>query len=425
VINSLRGFFKGFNMPIQRTLALQIAFALVFVSVFSLSVHAQAPAAPTGETSTAADSEFNAAVEDYKQAIRALESLRAEYQDADEATRESINAKLQQVVADTKAKVDRMTAAALESYKAAPNANTEVAELLVAMAQHLSVGQKPARATGGDYLGGDQPYEALAIITALLEGGHPEPRLAAWGGVCAVCTNDYPLAEKLLNQANDAGVFAELPRFPAQDTPADVGFLMKGRDNLANIEQLKAWWTEEQAIRAAESAANDLPRVKFTTTKGDIVIELFENQAPIATANMVNLVKEGFYSGVVFHRVLPHFMAQGGDPTGTGSGGPGHNIKCECYRPDARKHFRGTLSMAHAGRDTGGSQFFMCFVPTDFLNGRHTAFGRVVEGDDVLGKLQRIDPQAKGPFPTPDKIIKAEVIRDRGHAYEFEKLPGR
>lgn len=409
-------------MPIQRNLALRFAFAAVLAPLCVSAVQGQAPAT---EASVAADSEFKAAVDDYKGAIRTLESLRAEYQDADAATRESINAKLQQIVADTQVKVDRMTTAALESYKAAPNANTEVADLLAAMAQHLSVGQKPARSSGGDYLGGDQPYAALPIIQTLIDGGHPEPKLAAWGGVCAVCVNDYELAEKLLNQANDAGVFEGLPPFPSQDTPPDVGYLMKGRDYLASIEQLKAWWAEEQKIRAAESAADDLPRVKFTTTKGDVVIELFENQAPIATANMVTLVKEGFYSDVVFHRVLPHFMAQGGDPTGTGSGGPGHNIVCECYRPDARKHFRGTLSMAHAGRDTGGSQFFMCFVPTDFLNGRHTAFGRVIEGDDVLGKLQRIDPQAKGPFPTPDKIIKAEVLRDRGHAYEFEKLPSR
>ena len=118
-------------------------------------------------------------------------------------------------------------------------------------------------------------------------------------------------------------------------------------------------------------------------------------------------------------------MAQGGDPTGTGGGGPGYCIKCECNRNDARDHFRGSLSMAHAGQDTGGSQFFLTFVPTDILNGRHTAFGRVIEGMEVLAKIQRIDPQANRPFPEADRILKAEVLRDRGHSYAFDKLPRR
>ena len=133
----------------------------------------------------------------------------------------------------------------------------------------------------------------------------------------------------------------------------------------------------------------------------------------------------GKYERVSFHRVLPQFMAQGGDPTGTGMSGPGYTIPCECSKPNYRKHFRGTLSMAHAGPNTGGSQFFLCFVPTDQLNGRHTAFGRVIEGMEVLGDLTRIDPSAPGPHPEPDGIISTEVIRDRGHDYEFEKGPGR
>ncbi|MEM6799386.1 MAG: peptidylprolyl isomerase [Planctomycetota bacterium] len=165
-----------------------------------------------------------------------------------------------------------------------------------------------------------------------------------------------------------------------------------------------------------------MPRVKFATSKGDIVIELFENEAPQAVGNFVTLVKQGFYDDVVFHRVLPRFMAQGGDPTGTGTGGPGYNIRCECYQDNARKHFRGTLSMAHAGRDTGGSQFFLTFMPTSHLDGKHTVFGRVIEGMPVLAELQRVDPGEGGNI---DRIVKAEVLRDRGHEYTFEKLPGR
>ena len=117
-------------------------------------------------------------------------------------------------------------------------------------------------------------------------------------------------------------------------------------------------------------------------------------------------------------------MAQGGCPDGTGSGGPGYNIPCECYREVHRNHFRGTLSMAHAGRDTGGSQFFLTFKRTPHLDGKHTVFGRVVEGLDVLVKLQRRDPSQRGALPEPDKIVKAEVLRKRDHAYKPTKVGG-
>jgi cyclophilin family peptidyl-prolyl cis-trans isomerase len=114
------------------------------------------------------------------------------------------------------------------------------------------------------------------------------------------------------------------------------------------------------------------------------------------------------------------FMAQGGDPTGTGTGGPGYTIPCECYRPDFRVHFRGSLSMAHAGRDTGGSQFFLTFRPTRHLDGQHTVFGRVVKGMDVLAKIQRRDPD-NPQGPEPDKIVEAKVVRKRSHPYEPKK----
>jgi cyclophilin family peptidyl-prolyl cis-trans isomerase len=191
---------------------------------------------------------------------------------------------------------------------------------------------------------------------------------------------------------------------------------------VSKIDEYRDLWAEESAIRAAEAKADNLPRVKLTTTKGAITIELFENEAPQTVANFLTLVKQGFYNGSPFHRVLPEFMAQGGAKTDEGQGGPGYTIKCECYRPDYRRHFRGTLSMAHAGRDTGNSQFFLTFVPTPHLNGMHTAFGRVIDGMEVLGDLQRRSPDHQQPAPKADRIIKAEVIRARDHEYKFDKL---
>ncbi len=105
-------------------------------------------------------------------------------------------------------------------------------------------------------------------------------------------------------------------------------------------------------------------------------------------------------------------------------GGPGYNIRCECYGPNARKHFRGSLSMAHAGRNTGGSQFFLTFIPTTHLNGKHTVFGRVIEGIEVASAIRRRNPQDPNS-PAADKILKAEVVRDRGHDYPFEKMKAR
>ncbi|HZN33890.1 MAG TPA: peptidylprolyl isomerase, partial [Pirellulaceae bacterium] len=223
-------------------------------------------------------------------------------------------------------------------------------------------------------------------------------------GQAAYSLDDYETAEKYLAIADKAG---KLDR--------------EGQNMFKELPEQKKAWAAEQAIRMKEAAAGDLPRVKLETSKGPIVIELLENEAPQAVGNFVSLVEKKFYDGLVFHRVLPNFMAQGGDPKGDGTGGPGYNIYCECGQENARKHFRGTLSMAHAGKDTGGSQFFLTFRPTTYLNGRHTVFGRVIEGFDVLAKLQRVNPQAANQ-PAPDKIVKAEVVRKREHKYEPKKV---
>ncbi|HEX5471371.1 MAG TPA: peptidylprolyl isomerase, partial [Lacipirellulaceae bacterium] len=190
-----------------------------------------------------------------------------------------------------------------------------------------------------------------------------------------------------------------------------------------NLDEYKQLWAKESKIRAAEAKANDLPRVKLTTTKGVIMLELFENEAPQTVANFLTLVKQGFYDGSPFHRVLPEFMAQGGAKNDDGTGGPGYNIRDEVDNPNFRRHFRGSLSMANTGEpNTGNSQFFITFVITPHLNGRHTVFGRVIDGMEVLGDLQHRSPMNESNPPKPDRIIKAEVIRERPHEYKFEKL---
>ena len=148
-----------------------------------------------------------------------------------------------------------------------------------------------------------------------------------------------------------------------------------------------------------------MSRVTFRTNKGDFTAELYPNEAPGTVENFTKLVKDGFYDGIVFHRVIPEFVVQGGDPNtkqhplshpSIGSGGPGYKIRCETSG-NPHTHKPGALSMAHAGRDTGGSQFFIVLNEnnTRHLNGVHTVFGQVVEGMDVVRQLERGDRMEK------------------------------
>ncbi len=131
----------------------------------------------------------------------------------------------------------------------------------------------------------------------------------------------------------------------------------------------------------------------FKTDKGDIVVSLFADKAPNTVNNFVFLAREGFYDGTTFHRVIPGFMAQGGDPTGTGRGGPGYRFADE-FAPGLKHDKPGILSMANAGPNTNGSQFFLTFVPTPHLDGRHAVFGEVTAGMDVLLSVSPRDPQS-------------------------------
>ncbi len=132
-------------------------------------------------------------------------------------------------------------------------------------------------------------------------------------------------------------------------------------------------------------------RATFSTDKGDIVVRLFADKVPATVNNFVFLSRQGFYDGTMFHRVIANFMAQGGDPTGTGTGGPGYRFKDE-FHPSLRHSKPGILSMANAGRDTNGSQFFITHVPTPWLDNKHSVFGEVEKGLDVLLSIPERDP---------------------------------
>ena len=376
---------KRFQLP------LLIAGVLYSSLAFNLPQVTAEPSAQTKKEETSLSSEqtnsnFSQAQEDLKKLVGELTSLQAEYQQPN-ADKTSIENKFNA----TRDKAREAALALEQSASAAVLANPDNDDACAVVKDVLQSAMQA-----------DDPQKALSLVKTLDDAGKTNEELLLTGATAAMITSELDMAEKFLKAAKEAGMSDD-----------KIASLQKAIDH----ERPKV--NAEMSTRATEEKADDLPRVKIETTKGTIIVELFENQAPNTVANFISLVESHFYDGTPFHRVIPQFMAQGGDPTGTGTSGPGYTIDCECELPNARKHFLGSLSMAHAGKDTGGSQFFLTFRPTEHLDGRHTVFGRVIKGFDVLPKITRTEgPQAR---PTQDKIISAEIIRKRDHVYEPKK----
>ena len=200
------------------------------------------------------------------------------------------------------------------------------------------------------------------------------------------------------------------------------------QESFAGLDSFLKDWKREQKLRAEEKDTN--PRARIKTSKGTLLVELFEKQAPETVANFIFLSKQGFYDGVKFHRVISGFMGQTGRSDETSDGGPGYTIYDEYGREDARKHFRGVLSMANTGApNSASSEFFITFCPRTNLDGGYTVFGRIIEGDAVLERIKTtytIDDENNQEVPvagvTPDEILKVEIIRDSGKDYQPRKV---
>ena len=378
---------------------LRTLWFLLFAALWSPSA---VPADDAGKTDEAVASTEKPAREEFQQVLANWKTLLKEIRDvraqflhvAEDAKLDDLRERFQELKAEGIAMEPALRKAALAAFEESPNEDRELTRFLVGMAV--------------DSNRFDDYEVAWQISNSLITSDCEDRRIYEQAGMAAFALHRFEEADKFLKEAQRLG---SLENEEAQKY-------------IQVAEDYQQYWEEEQRIRAKEAEAGDLPRVKFVTSKGDIVLELFENEAPETVGNFVHLVKSGFYSDKVFHRVIPQFVAQGGCPKGDGSGGPGYDIFCECRKPDHRKHFSGVISMAHHGLNTGGSQFFLTFVPTAHLNGKHTVFGRIVEGMDVLRKLQRIDPEAK-KLVAPDKIISAEVMNLRDHPYVPNKVPRR
>lgn len=168
------------------------------------------------------------------------------------------------------------------------------------------------------------------------------------------------------------------------------------------VEAPKSTEAAKSAVSGGEQV--DTVKVKIETTMGDIYAELYKNEVPKTVENFVTLTKKGYYDGIIFHRVIPNFMLQTGDPTGTGTGGPGYSFADE-FSPKLKHDKPGILSMANAGPNTNGSQFFITQVPTPWLDGRHSVFGHVTEGMDVVNQIAAVQRDGR------DKPLKAVTMK--------------
>lgn len=162
-------------------------------------------------------------------------------------------------------------------------------------------------------------------------------------------------------------------------------------------------------VKMVDNLPGGKTKVKLETNQGEIIIQLYQDM-PITAGNFKKLVEEGFYDGIIFHRVIDDFMIQGGDPTGTGMGGPGYTIKDEFTHEGGNKNNRGTISMANAGPNTGGSQFFINLVDNNYLDGKHPTFGQVIQGMDLVDKIGNSQTDAQDRPIEEVKIIKASIV---------------
>lgn len=276
-------------------------------------------------------------------------------------------------LADANGLLPRLKDAAVAAYKADPNSDEELVELLVGMMVNFC-------ATDSEQA--DFDVQAMELGELLVEHGVDDKHLQAAANAIRLGPSQREIIKEIIIRRDQA----------AGDMP--------------------------------------LPQVKLTiedsegNLKGEVLLELFEDDAPNTVASFISLVEKGFYNGLTFHRVIDGYMAQGGCPDGVGTGGPGYTFADEFDNPEFRRHFAGSLSMANGGPDSNGSQFFITFVRTMQLDNKHTVFGRVIEGMDVVNGIQRRNTDtASISLPDPDKIRSAEVIQKRDHPYEPVVIP--
>ena len=339
--------------------------------------------------------EFQAKFAAYREVSAQIEKLQQDFEAAakaqDQAKIKEIQASARTILKQAETTFMNAVPVASALYAKTDGTNDELNQFMLTYANYLL--------TVDNY---DAAYQLFAsFLSKGMHKNHPE--IFEMAGVAAFGSNRFNAAKKCFNYATQT------------KTPLSQQAQMY-RDDITNYYE-KEWMLEVQKEQQ-EAQANNLPEVLIRTTAGDMKVVLYENEAPNTVASFITLVEKGFYNGLSFHRVLPGFMAQGGCPKGDGTGDAGYKLPEEFSKPGARKHFRGSLAMARSmDPNSAGSQFYISFLPTKFLDGQYTVFGRVVEGLDTLSNIQRVDPERPIPGLEKTKIIEMRVLRKRNHDY--------
>ena len=360
------------------------------------------PAAePTERSRERAD--YDAVLDEWNPFIDGLRQLRRDYAIASPEVRPELEKKYDQMVKKGGVLEAQLVDAAVIACVKQPEENEDLSYFLVDMAATLLLREE---------------YEdALSIGQKLIDNRLGNYMTYYFTAIAAFAAGEFDLAARHFEWLDE-----NERRIPGKETMAQRNMLKEiVREVRADLGYYQEAWPRERALRDREKAAADLPRVLLKTNKGEIELELFENEAPNTVANFISLVEKGFYDGLTFFYVEQRLVAQTGCPEGNGLGGPGHMIRCECGQPDHRLHFRGSVSMVAQERNTGGSQFCIAFRPLRALDGKQTVFGRVVRGLNVLARLQRRkpDPEIEEELlPKPDRILEATVLRKRSHPYD-------
>jgi len=365
-----------------------------------------AQAEPQQVQSHDARRQFDEAFGPWRAIVAELAVLDLDYQVASGRRRDELRARFEELVEAGRAAEDQVLQAALRAYAQAPAENVQLAGFLLGSVMML--------------VQGEEYEDGLRVAQVLLDNGVAFPELYTLAGKAAFAVGEFELAAKHI-------------RLARQDQNKTL--TREADQILDTIEYYRTAWGQEQQLRAAEAAADDLPRVLLRTSQGEIELELFENEAPNTVATFIWLVEQGYYNGLGFYRVVAELMAEAGCPRGDGTGEAGPLVLKECRAANCRRHFRGSLAMMSTGPATSGSRFYLSFLPLRHLDGEHTVFGRVVRGIEVLARLQRreppdsftleVNPHSNIVVPPADTILAAQVLRKRNHPYRPPALTGR
>lgn len=343
------------------------------------------PAASASETPPAIE-KFDRVYAQWQEIARKLAQLETVYNNSNDLQRMKIRGEYSRALDESNVLLARLIPALADGYKA-KRKDRRLSDLIGVL--------------GPLTYDGDRYEYTLQLTEPLMDDFGNQPSVFDLAGRAATQIGRFDDAQRWLTRALEL-----------------KGLQPEGEQMLETMSQRRSRWETELSRAQEERKRDDLPRVKLETTRGDIVIELFEDDVPNTVASFVSLVSDEFYDGLEFFRVAIGFGAFAGSPRNDGVGGPGYETLKETGPRGDRPHLRGYVSMIPLGERTNGSQFFITLRPTacERLDGRQTVFGRIVEGLDVAERLHRVDTRGRSILET-DKIVKATMTRQREHQY--------